>query len=78
MPARVWVWMTQPISGRAAWTALCTVKPASLTRAASGAITLPSRSILTRDDAVISSNIVPKGLRRKCSSPPGTRAEMWV
>jgi hypothetical protein len=35
-------------------------------------------SMRTRLEAVISSNIVPKGLIRKWSVAPGTRAEMWV
>jgi hypothetical protein len=38
----------------------------------------PSRSILTRFDAVISSNASPNRLIRNCSPAPGTRAEMCV
>ena len=37
-----------------------------------------ARSIFTRLEAVISSNIIPYGLMRKWCSGPGTRAERWV
>jgi hypothetical protein len=39
---------------------------------------LPSRSIVTRLDAVTSANVMPYGLIRKWCSRPGTRAEICV
>jgi hypothetical protein len=59
MPARVWVCTTQVTSSRAAWIALWIVKPAALKMSSVGSTTLPSRSILMRRDAVISSNSRP-------------------
>jgi putative peptidoglycan lipid II flippase len=37
-----------------------------------------TRGAFTSEDAVISSQVRPNALMRKCSSGPGTRAEMWV
>ena len=59
-PARVCVWMTQLISGRARCMQLWITKPASFTPMPSGSSrTLPSQSTFTRFDAVISSNMRP-------------------
>ena len=59
-PARVCVWITQLISGRALCTQLWMTKPASFTPMPSGSSRiLPSQSIFTRFEAVISSNIIP-------------------
>jgi hypothetical protein len=57
-PARVWVCSTQFASGRALYTPLWMVKPAALYLPPSPR-TLPSMSIFTRLEAVISSNISP-------------------
>ena len=59
MPARVWVWITQAASCRAMWTAEWIVKPAGFTRAGASPTLLPSTSILTSDEAVISSQRWP-------------------
>jgi hypothetical protein len=82
MPARVWVWITQPTSGRAPCTALWITKPARWmrggSRSAGTSTSAPSRSIFASEDAVISSNARPNGFNRKWSCGPGTRAEMCV
>ena len=79
MPARVCEWNTQAASGRAWWMALWITKPALCTLCGEPSTLLPSRSILTKLEAVISSNVQPKGLSKKCwLSLPGTTAEMWV
>ena len=58
--ARVCVWITQLISGRAACMQLWMMKPASFTpRPTGSSLILPSQSIFTRLEAVISSNISP-------------------
>ena len=58
-PARLWVCSTQPASSRTAWMQLWIVNPAGLTGNADSRSLLPSRSINTRLEAVISSNISP-------------------
>ena len=60
MPAGVWVWATQSTSCRAAWMALWMTKPARFTpySVALNRI-LPSRSIFSRLEAVISSYSMP-------------------
>ncbi|MCY1412836.1 hypothetical protein D9M71_282540 [compost metagenome] len=58
-PARVWVCSTHWASSRAAWMALWMTKPAGLTLYGVGSTGWPSRSIFTRLEAVISSNISP-------------------
>lgn len=53
------------------------MKPAGLMPKGVGSTTRPSRSIFTRLDAVISSNIAPYGLRnRKMLFRAGTRANV--
>ena len=69
--------ITHCASWRAAWMALWMTKPAGLIGNGVSCSTLPSMSILTRLEAVISSNIMPYGLIRKCSVP-GIFAVMWV
>src|SRR5512134_4189431 len=78
MPVVVCVCMMQCASSRAACTALWMMKPARLIGYSLGATGLPSRSILTRFDAVTSSYQSPNGLMRKCRSGPGTRTVMWL
>ena len=58
--------------------ALWITKPAALTGNGDSPTLLPSRSILTRLEAVISSKKRPYGLIRNWSSVPGTRALMCV
>ncbi len=53
-------------------------KPAALTGNGESMTFLPSRSILTRLEALISSKNTPYGLMRNWSSVPGTRSEMCV
>ena len=78
-PARVWVCSTACASGRASWMQPWITKPAWFTPMPTGSsMILPSRSIFTSEDAVISSNIMPNGLIRKWCSGPGTRAEKCV
>ncbi len=77
-PARVWVCSTHCASSRTAWIELWITKPARLTGKTESPRLLPSWSISTSDDAVISSNIRPYGLIRKLWSSPGTRALMCV
>jgi hypothetical protein len=74
-PARVWVWRTQLISGRAWCTQPWITNPAWLMPIPVGSSrTFASMPIFTRFDAVISSNISPYGLMRMVSVP-ATRAE---
>ena len=58
-PALVWVWSTQPTSGRASCTALWMVNPAGFTEYGVSMTTSPRRFTLTRLLAVISSNSRP-------------------
>src|SRR5207302_10676692 len=53
-------------------------KPPLLTSSSDGSTLFPSTSILTSDEAVISSYSMPKRLIRKWSCGPGTRAVMRV
>ncbi len=53
-------------------------KPAAFTGNCDSSTFLPSWSIFTRLEAVISSKNMPYGLMRNWSSVPGTRALMWV
>ncbi|MNP60664.1 hypothetical protein D3C76_1557670 [compost metagenome] len=64
-PDLVWVCSTHCASSRAPWMALWMTKPAGLTGYGDGSTAWPFRSIFTRLDAVISSNINPYGLIRK-------------
>ena len=58
--------MTQPAFSRVAWIAPWMTKPAAFgSYPPLSPITFPSRSILMRLDAVISSNPSPSGLTRK-------------
>src|SRR4029077_18167611 len=66
------------MSGRAIWIVLGIAKPPLLTSSSDGSTLFPSTSILTSDDAVISSYSMPKRLIRKWSCRPGTRAVMRV
>ena len=74
----MWVCSTHLASWRAPWMALWMMNPAGLTGNGESSSLLPSWSILTRLDAVISSKKTPYGLIRNWSSVPGTRAVMWV
>ncbi len=58
-PAREWVCITQPASGRASCTALWITKPAGLTGKGESSSLLQAMSTLTRLLAVISSNMRP-------------------
>ena len=59
MPATVWVCTTHLASWRAAWTAEWMTKPAGLMVCSVSWMMLPSRSTLTRLDAVICENSTP-------------------
>src|SRR5437764_14595681 len=66
------------MSGRAIWIVLGIAKPPLLTLSSDGSTLFPSTSILTSDDAVISSYSMPKRLIRKWFCGPRTRAVMRV
>ena len=58
-PFTLCTWSTHFASSRAAWIALWMVKPAGLISYGEAMTLLPSRSTLTRLEAVISSKVIP-------------------
>ena len=59
MPCTVWVCAVQATSGRASSTAECSMMPTALSGLPVSSGSLPSRSVFTSEDAVISSNMRP-------------------
>src|SRR5438270_6609963 len=66
------------MSGRAIWIVLGIAKPPLLTSSSDGSTLFPSTSILTSDEAVISSYSMPKRLIRKVLRPRDARRDAGI